>query len=59
MSLFTTQFERVKNLVNKIKVLEDKLMSNAVLPMSKQHKIHAEIRQYKEEMAKLEKMTKK
>ena len=57
MSMFSTQFERVKNLVDKIKVLEDKLMSTAVLPMSEQHKIHTEIRKYKEEMAKLDKLT--
>ena len=55
--MFTTPYERIKNLVNNIQKLEDKLMNTGFLPMSEQQKIHEEIRKLKEEMDKLERRT--
>jgi hypothetical protein len=59
IAMYSTPFERIKDLLGRIKKLEDKLMNTAVLPMTEQVKIHAEIRKHKEEMAVLERRTRK
>ena len=55
--MFTTPYERIKNLVNNIQKLEDKLMNTGFLPMSEQKKIHDEIKKLKDEMDALERRT--
>ncbi|MBK7415930.1 MAG: hypothetical protein IPJ38_13250 [Dechloromonas sp.] len=57
--MFTTPYERIKNLVNNIQKLEDKLMNTGFLPMSEQKKIHDEIKKLKDEMDALERRTRK
>ena len=57
--MFTTSYERIKNLVNNIQKLEDKLMNTGFLPMSEQKKIHDEIKKLKDEMDALERRTRK
>ena len=51
--------ERLKGLVVQIQKLEDKLMNASKLPMDEQKKIHEEIKRYRDEMAVLEKRTRK
>lgn len=55
--MLINQLDRVKDLVNKIKKLEDKLMNTSFLPMDDQRKIHEEIKRYREEIDMLEKRT--
>lgn len=57
--MLPTPFERIKDLIGKIHALEDKLMTTGILPMSEQAQIHAQIRHYKEEIALLERRTRK
>lgn len=57
MSAFAP-FGRVKELFEKIRLLEDKLEKASFLPMKEQQAIHDQIRQLKAEIARLEKMTK-
>lgn len=52
-------FGRVKELFQKIHLLEDKLEKANFLPMTEQQSIHAQIAQIKAEIARLEKMSKK
>ncbi len=55
--MHATPFERVKNIVTRIKALEDKLMNTNFMPLPEQKKVHEEIKRLREEMAILEKRT--
>lgn len=57
MSLPSVHLGRIRDLANQIKVLEGKLMSARLIPMSEQAVIHAEIRKLKTEIDVLEKRT--
>ena len=48
---------RIRDVAARIKSLEDRLMSNKILPMSEQTKIHTELRSLREEQDTLEKRT--
>ena len=57
--MYEHPYTRVKKIVTTIQQLEDKLMSTSFLPMTEQQKIHEEIKLLKEEMALLERRTRK
>ena len=57
--MYEHPYTLVKKIVTTIHQLEDKLMSTSFLPMTEQQKIHKEIKQLKEEMALLERRTRK
>jgi hypothetical protein len=53
-----TPMERVKQLINELHKLEDKLMNTGFMPMREQTKIHEEIKRLKEAIATLERRVK-
>lgn len=55
--MFSSVYDRIKRLSNKIRELEDKLMNTYFLPVAEQNKMHAEIRKCKEELDVLERQT--
>ena len=57
MSLPHIHVARIQKYAAQIKVLEERLMGNGIIPMSEQSQIHAEIRKLKKEMEDLEKRT--
>jgi hypothetical protein len=57
MAIFGAPVGRIREMSLQIKLLEDKLMSNQVIPMSEQSLIHAEIRKLRKELEALEKRT--
>jgi len=57
MSIPIAPIGRIRDVAVRIRTLEEKLMSNKVIPMSEQSVIHAEIRRLKKEQETLEKRT--
>jgi hypothetical protein len=57
MSIYRAPVGRIRDTAAQIKALEERLMSNKVIPMSEQAIIHAEIRRWKREQELLEKRT--
>ena len=57
MSIFGAPVGRIREISLRIKLLEDKLMSNKVIPVSEQSLIHDEIRKLRKELEALEKRT--
>ena len=57
MAILQAPVGRIRDISARIKLLEDKLMSNKVIPMREQSVIHAEIRKLREELETLEKRT--
>ena len=57
MTIYRAPVGRIRDVAAQIKALEDRLMSNKVIPMSEQAIIHAEIRRLKKEQELLEKRT--
>ena len=57
MAIPHTTVARIQKLSAQIKVLEARLMSNGIIPMSEQAVIHTEIRRLRKEMEDLEKRT--
>jgi uncharacterized membrane protein len=55
--MLINQLTRVKELVQKIRALEDKLVNTSLMSMKDQQQIHADIKRLKEEMDLLEKRT--
>ena len=55
MAILRAPVGRIREISTQIKLLEDKLMSNKVIPMSEQSLIHAEIRKLRKELEELEK----
>jgi len=57
MAIPVATLGRIRDIAQRIKMLEDRLMAPKIIPMSEQSLIHAEIRKYKEELDKLERHT--
>ena len=57
MSIIGAPIGRIRDISNKIKVLEDRLMSNGVIPVAEQARIHEELRNLRKELETLEKRT--
>ena len=57
MTIYGAPVGRIRDVGAQIKALEERLMSNKVIPMSEQAIIHAEIRRLKKEQELLEKRT--
>lgn len=57
MAIPHTQVARIQKFASQIKLLEDRLMGNGIIPMAEQTVIHTEIRRLKKEMEDLEKRT--
>jgi hypothetical protein len=57
MAISRAPVGRIRDVAAQIKALEDRLMSNKIIPMSEQAIIHAEIRLLKKEQETLEKRT--
>ena len=51
--------DRIRKLVSRINELEDKLMKASFMPLAEQKKLHDEIHKFKEEIAVLERQTRK
>ena len=51
---FLYPMEKIKKLMDELKLLESKLSSGKPMPMSEQYKTHKEIKRIKEEIARLE-----
>jgi hypothetical protein len=57
MTIYRAPVGRIRDAAAQIKALEERLMSNKVIPMAEQAIIHAEIRRLKKEQELLEKRT--
>jgi hypothetical protein len=57
MAISRAPVGRIRDVAAQIKALEDRLMSNKIIPMSEQAIIHAKIRLLKKEQETLEKRT--
>ena len=57
MAIFHAPVGRIRDVAKQIKELEDLLMSNRIIPMAEQARIHAEIRRLKKEQDDVEKRT--
>jgi len=55
--MLINQLTRVKDLIQKIRDLEDKLLKTSFMSMRDQQQIHEEIKRYKAEIDMLEKRT--
>jgi len=55
--MFSTSYDRIKKLAEKIKQLEDRLMRANQLSLAEQKQIHDEIKRCKEELDLLERRT--
>jgi hypothetical protein len=57
MAILQAPVGRIRDVSAQIKALEDRLMSNKVIPMTEQSVIHAEIRKLRKELETLEQRT--
>ena len=55
--MFSTSYDRVKKLAEKIRLLEDSLMKANQLSLAEQRQIHEEIKRCKDELELLERRT--
>ncbi len=54
MSGFMTPLEKVQRLFSELKAMEDKINGNKPVPLKDLHKLHADIKKLRAQIAKLE-----